>query len=113
MEAMEEITEYAVPQVGAWLHPSWDSPPAREVAARPDFWNVGALSRDELTRLIQTAGGVEHNYALEARRLLSGEVLLIDGCHRWAVANELGMPSVPVKMSYEVEPENEVWPAWD
>ncbi len=112
MESMGEIGEHKVPEVGGWRHAGRDSPSACEVAARPDFW-PGKLSREELTRRIRLAGGVKREYALEARRLLSGEVLLIHGCHRWAVANELGMSSVPVQMDFEVEPENEAWSTWD
>ncbi len=112
METMGEIGEYTVSEVGGWRHAGRDSLPAREVAARPDFW-PGKLSREELTRRIRLAGGVKREYALEARRLLSGEVLLVHGCHRRAVANELGMSSVPVQMDLVVEPENEAWPTWD
>lgn len=61
---------------------------------------------------IRLAGGVRVEHALEARRLISGEVLLVHGCHRWAVAAELGMSLVPVEMDFEVEAEDEVWPAW-
>jgi hypothetical protein len=34
----------------------------------------------------------------------------VDGCHRWAVADELGVESVPVMMEFEPELEGEPWP---
>jgi hypothetical protein len=70
------------------------------------------LSREELTWCIRLAGGVKRDYALEARTLRSGEKLLVNGCHRWAVAHELGIQSVPVMMEFEPDPEDEVWPTW-
>ncbi len=109
---MYEISEYPVAEVGGWLHASRGSPSAREIAARPDFW-PDEFYREELTRRIRSAGGVQGEYALEARRLRNGEVLLLHGCHRWAVAHELGMPSVPVMMGFEVEPGHEAWSTWD
>jgi hypothetical protein len=112
IETMGEILDYAVPEVGAWLHASLHSPPTREVASRPDFWSAGKYSREELTRYIRLAGGVKRDYALEARTLRSGEILLVNGCHRWAVADELGIQSVPVMMEFEPEPEDEAWPTW-
>jgi hypothetical protein len=36
--------------------------------------------------------------------LLSGEVELANGLHRWAVADELGIGVVPVAMRAETEP---------
>ena len=41
--------------------------------------------------------------------LLSGEIELTNGLHRWVVTSELGIDVVPVKMRYETEP---VW-AWE
>lgn len=111
IEVMGEIDEYSVSEVGGWRHAARDSCPAREVAERPDFW-PGELSHDELLGRIRLAGGVSKEHALEARRLISGEVLLVHGCHRWAVAAELGMSSVPVRMDFEVAPEDEAWPTW-
>jgi hypothetical protein len=111
--AVDDIREYLVCEVGGWLHAAPDSPPAREVATRPDFWSTSELSHEELTRRIRSAGGVKRGYALEARTLRSGKVLLVHGCHRWAVANELGLPSVPVNMDHEVAPEHEAWPTWE
>jgi hypothetical protein len=110
METMGEISAYPVVKIGEWPHASQSCPPTREVAARPGFWAAGELSRDELTERIQLAGGVEREYALEARTLRSGEVLLVNGCHRWAAADELGVWSVPVRMEFEPEPEDEPWP---
>src|SRR5258706_8162720 len=76
---------------------------ARGVAQQPDFWEVGELAHEELTRRIRCAGGVTPEHALEALQLISGEILLVHGCHRWAVAAELCRPSVPVKMDFEVQ----------
>jgi hypothetical protein len=111
IKVMGEIGEYPVSVVGGWRHDKPDSPPAREVAERPDFW-PGELSREELVRRIRLAGGIKPEYALEARQLISGEVLLVHGCHRWAAAAELGVSSVPVQMDLEVEPGDEVWSTW-
>jgi hypothetical protein len=108
---MGEISEHPVSEVGGWRHAARDSPTAREVAERPDFW-PGELSHDELVGRIRLAGGISTEHALEARRLASGEVLLVHGCHRLATAAELGMSSVPVQMDFEVEPEDEAWPIW-
>ena len=110
---MTEVRNYSVEQVGEWRHAGRDSPPARVVARQPDFWDVSELAHAELTKRIRRAGVVAQEYALEARRLLSGEVLLVHGCHRWAVAKELGILSVPVKMDLEAAPGDEAWPVWE
>src|ERR1017187_5075090 len=87
IEVMGEIGEYPVSEVGGWRHAGRDSLPAREVAERPDFW-PGEFSHDELVGRIRLAGCISMEHALEARRLTSGEVLLVHGCHRWAAAAE-------------------------
>lgn len=85
----------------------------REPASWPraDFWEGAELSREELTRRIRSAGHIDRAYALVARTYRSGKILLVKGCHRWAVASELGISSVPVRMEFEGEPEHEQW-AW-
>lgn len=55
---------------------------------------------------MQAAEGVTCAYALEATTLLSGKLELVNRLHRWAVALELGIGFVPVKMVIEAEP---VW----
>jgi len=40
-------------------------------------------------------------HALDAIAPLSGEIALVNGLHRWAVADELGIGLVPVEMSTE------------
>jgi hypothetical protein len=110
METMGEISHYPLPEIGGWLHDGRNSPTARAVAARPDFWDARELSYEELTLRIRLAGGVKPEYALEARTLRSGEVPLVNGCHRWALADELGLESVPVMMEFEPELEDEPWP---
>ena len=37
----------------------------------------------------------------KARTLLSGEIELVDGLHRWVVATELGVGVVPVEMVFQ------------
>lgn len=76
-----------------------------------DIWRPGhcELNHEELTSRIQGAGGIACGYALEAMMLLSGEIGLANGLHRWVVASELGVDVVPVKMVIETEP---VW-AWE
>lgn len=73
--------------------------------AQSGIWEVGRcrLSHAEMTGLIRAAGGITCDHALDARRLLSGEIELVNGLHRWAVADELGVDVVPVKMSVETE----------
>ena len=66
------------------------------------------LAYEELADRIRAAGGIACGYALEAMTLLSGEIELANGLHRWAVAGELGIDVVPVGMRTETEP---VW-AW-
>jgi hypothetical protein len=79
--------------------------------AESGIWRPGhcELSHEELTGQIQAAGGIACGYALEAMTLLSGEIELVNGLHRWVVAQELGVGMVPVKMVIETAP---VW-AWD
>lgn len=52
--------------------------------------------------------GIACGYALKATTLLSGEIGLTNGLHRWVVATELGIEVVPVSMRHETEP---MW-AW-
>jgi hypothetical protein len=54
-----------------------------------------------MTSRIRAAGGITCGYALAGRNLLAGGVELVDGLHRWTVADELGIGLVPVKMSAE------------
>lgn len=78
----------------------------RERAAMSEIWDQGRceLSRAELTARIQVAGGIGCEHALEAMTRLSGDVDLVNGLHRWAVAMDLGISEVPVMMIYEAEP---------
>jgi hypothetical protein len=99
-------------------HRRLDGPPRRQRPGRcaglggnGGIWRPGhcELTHEELTDRIQVAGGVACGYALDATMLLSGEIELTNGLHRWVVASELGIDVVPVKMRYETEP---VW-AWE
>lgn len=66
---------------------------------------------DRLTALILAAGRrIGCDYALEARPLTDGRSELIDGVHRWAVAGELGITSVPVDMKPIMEEAPFAWP---
>jgi len=75
------------------------------------IWRPGhcEFTHDALAGRIRAAGGIACAYALEATTLLSGEIELANGLHRWVVARELGVDVVPVKMVTETEP---VW-AWE
>ena len=85
--------------------------PARSWAQTGGIWRPGhcELTHEELVARIRGADGIACGYAIEARALLSSEIELVNGLHRWAVADELGVDVVPVTMATETEP---VW-AWE
>jgi hypothetical protein len=93
------VAGYPVSEIGGWRH---SDATVREVCGRPDFWEYADLSEDELTAAISPAG-VTPEHCLHACAFLSGAVLLVDGCHRWAVASALGFATVPVEMTFEIE----------
>jgi hypothetical protein len=78
----------------------------RDRAAMPEIWEPGnyELSHEELTVRILAVDGIDCEHALEALTHLSGEINLLNGLHRWAVASELGISEVPVKMLHGTEP---------
>jgi hypothetical protein len=95
---------HPVASVGKWLHNSavvCDILTVAEVAAEDEFWERCDLARDDLETQIGAVGGVDCDHALEAARAASGEVLMLDGCHRWAIADALGLRLVPVLMTTE------------
>lgn len=100
-----------VREIGDWrvAHPGSGS--VSNWASAADIWESGrcALSREDLTGRIRTAGGISCEHALQAMMRLSGEIELSNGVHRWAVAADLGIRAVPVRMTAETEP---VWAAW-
>lgn len=96
-----------IAEIGDWIHgPPESTRTVRETAVRPDIWDKGhcELSHEELRQRIATATGIACAHALQATTLQSGTVHLDNGVHRWTVARELGIVSVPVKMVNESEP---------
>lgn len=63
-------------------------------------WQTGNFDpeypQEKLTALLDEAGGVLPQYALEAWRHLDGSTELRDGVHRWGVARELGITQLLV-----------------
>jgi hypothetical protein len=88
--------------IGNWLvRPGICDPVLARIWSRSGcIWQDGRcrLGHEELTDLIRAAGGIGCEHALTARALLTGGVELVDGIHRWAVADELGIDVVPVEM---------------
>jgi ParB-like chromosome segregation protein Spo0J len=74
--------------------------PVRKRAAQPQIWEPSyrELSREELRDRVRTAGGIRCEYALEARKELDGHIELVNGVHRWAIATELGIDLLPVRI---------------
>ena len=92
---------HPVPAIGGWLHSSvvtCDILTVRRVAAEHGFWALCDVPRGELTRRIRAAGGIGCDHALEAFADPGGETLMMEGCHRWRVADMLGLREVPVLM---------------
>ena len=106
------IRDVDISAIGEWLHnpPSSPEETVSEFAGHPDFWDhrFDQPSREELTRLIAIAGEIARIYCLDARPESSGRVRLVDGCHRWAVARELGLQTAPVRFEPE---QHDVWAA--
>jgi hypothetical protein len=90
---------YPLAAIGGWSHANTT---VREVAAEPEFWEYADLPRAELEARIAAADGIEPAHALYGCTFLSGEVLLVDGCHRWAAAAALGFTIAPVEMAFEL-----------
>jgi hypothetical protein len=103
---------HPVAAIGDWLvrRGGNDLIPARTWAETGSIWQPGHcdITHEELAALIRSAQGVTCGHALKARILLDGSTELVNGLHRWAVADELGINVVPVEMRIETEP---VW-AW-
>jgi hypothetical protein len=91
---------YPVATIGAWTQ---SGVTVSEFAQYPEIWEPPCfeMSREELTAAVAWNGGIADEYALEATTRRDGSVELVNGVHRWAVANELGYPVVPVVMTYE------------
>lgn len=93
--------------IADWLHGNTDADlaPVRAWAARADLWQPRhcLLGHDELASGIRMAGGIDCEHALEATVPVSGVIKLDDGVHRYAVAVELELATVPVRVSAEVE----------
>lgn len=87
-----------------------DLVPVPEWAETGGIWQPDhcEFSHEDLTARVRAAGEIACGYALEATTLLSGEIELTNGLHRWVVATELGIDVMPVRMRHETEP---VW-AW-
>jgi hypothetical protein len=89
---------YPLAEIGGWMH---HDVLVRDRASEPDTWDVGnrELSHEELRGRIAAAGGVRCKYPLEATRHYGGEITLANGVHRWAVAAELGVGILPVRVN--------------
>jgi hypothetical protein len=108
---LDVICDVDISAIGEWLHnpPSSPEETVREFAGHPDFWEhrFDQPSREELTRLIAVAREIARIYCLVARPESSGKVRLVKGCHRWAVAHELGFQTAPVRFEPE---QQDAWP---
>lgn len=83
---------YPIAVIGSWAH---SDATVEEVTRRPEFWEYANLPRAELER--RMAGGLDPDHALTAAVLREGDTALADGCHRYAVARDLGLTALPVK----------------
>ena len=100
-------------EIGQWPHSlaggrASQPKSVRDIVATEPIWDRSELPREELTTRIIAAGHrIGHHYALSAMTFTDGRISLDNGVHRWAVAAELGIKRVPVKMIYQ-SPE----PTW-
>lgn len=85
-----ESVSVPVDVIGSWLHGNCT---VLETAARDDFWDSAELSEEELRARI--SHGFYPDCPLEAFTTPYG-MMLADGCHRWAVADQLGIAELPV-----------------
>lgn len=93
------VAMYPVDQVAGWSHSIWT---VRETSQQDGFWGYAGLPRAELLARILAAGGlITVDHALQGLTRATGEILLTDGCHRWAIADELDLAIVPVIMETE------------
>jgi hypothetical protein len=104
-------TYYLVAVIGGWLHGNTPGTlaPVTEWAARPDLWERAELGHDALDARITAAGGITCEYALDATTLPDGRVRLDDGVHRWVIARERGLATVPVAMRSGVVEASFAW----
>jgi hypothetical protein len=91
---------HPVANIGRWLtRPGvGELIPARTWSQAGDISQPGhcELTREKLVSRIGAADGITCEYALDAWTLVSCEVELVDGLHRWDVADKLGIKVVPV-----------------
>jgi hypothetical protein len=104
-----------IADIGSWYHRTG---PRHLVLvrdwAKSGIWEEGRcrIGHAEMTSGIRAAGGITCDHALTGRKLLAGGVELVDGLHRWAVADELGIDLAPVAMSVEPGETESSW-AWE
>jgi hypothetical protein len=104
-----------VATIGEWPHSlaggrASQPKSVRDIVATEPIWDRSELSREELTARIIAAGHrIDHAYALSAMTFADGRISLDNGVHRWAVAVELGITRVPVKMIYESQESSWAW----
>jgi hypothetical protein len=79
--------------IGCWPH---GNRTVAETARDPQFWTWSEMTEDDLAGRITASGGITESYALEAFILPDGAIALAEGCHRWAVAANLGYAGAPV-----------------
>lgn len=77
----------------------------RDLAADPAIWDRGRceLSREDLRERIAACGGVRCEHALSARKNTGGDIELVKGVHRWAIAVELCLDTLPVRVDEMLE----------
>jgi hypothetical protein len=84
---------YPVEVIGTWAHADAT---VEEVTRREDFWEYAQVQRAALMALM--AGGLDPAHALDAVIAPEGDMVLADGCHRYAVARDLGIASLLVRL---------------
>jgi hypothetical protein len=100
-----------VAEIGDWIHGIPESPTVRDWAARSIIWTEGRceLPHDDLRSRIEIAGGITCEHALEAHAPADGVPHLINGIHRWAVAHELEITTIPVQVVYDRQESESAW----
>lgn len=107
---------HQVEDIGFWIHKQTGTETVAWHAALPDLWEnrKEGYNYEAMREFIDRAGGIDCDpklgYVPKAIRLLCGEIRLTNGVHRWVIARDLGMPTIPVLVTYETVSEvNNDW----
>lgn len=90
-------------EIGELNHTFTQVSKVRWRAAELDFWETAKVDHDDLLQMVEEAGGITCENAIQAVRKNSGEIVITWGLQLWSIAKELGIQTMPVYVRPIVE----------